>query len=86
MLESKESLMNLIHGTSEHPGAQVQIGLEHQCQDMRDCSFVTAQYRVNERIVGTLGVVGPRRMHYDRIVSLVDFVSRRLGEALEKWL
>src|SRR3989338_3431025 len=71
MLESKESLMNLIHGTSEHPGAQVQIGLEHQCQDMRDCSFVTAQYRVNERIVGTLGVVGPRRMHYDRIVSLV---------------
>lgn len=86
MLESKESLVDLIHGDIKHLGPQVQIGLEHHCDDMRDCSFVTAQYWVHQRSVGTLGVVGPRRMHYDKIVSLVDFVSRRLGEALEQRL
>ena len=86
MIESKESLLDLVQGNLEREGVQVQIGVEHHCNDIWDCSFVTAHYRINQRTVGTLGVLGPRRMQYDRIVSLVDYVSRRLGEVLEQWL
>lgn len=84
-LEEKEFLTDLVQTNSNREGVHVQIGLEHQCQDIWDCSFVTAQYRVHEQVVGSLGVLGPRRMPYDRVISLVDYMSRRLSEALEQW-
>ena len=84
-LEARESLMDLIQENQGSGGVQVQIGLEHHCEDIWDCSFVTAQYRVNQRTTGTLGILGPRRMQYERVISLVDFVSRRFGETLEQW-
>ncbi|MBI3999580.1 MAG: heat-inducible transcription repressor HrcA [Candidatus Omnitrophica bacterium] len=86
MLETKDVLSDLVCGNSDCSGVRVQIGFEHQCADIWDCSVVTAQYRVHQRTVGTLGVLGPRRMQYERVVSLVDYVSRRFGEALEQWL
>ena len=85
-LETRKFLMDLISGSFEGSGVQVKIGGEHHCEDIWDCSFVTTQYRVNQRSVGTIGILGPRRMEYDKIISLVDFVSRRFGEALEQWL
>ncbi len=84
-LEEREFLTDLVQSTLHHDGVSVQIGLEHHCEDIWDCSFVTAQYRVNEKIVGALGVLGPRRMPYERVISLVDYISRRFGEALEQW-
>ena len=85
-LETKEFLADLVERHSHEPGVQVKIGLEHHCKDIWDCSFVTAQYRVSQRTVGTIGVLGPRRMDYEKMISLVDFISRRFGEALEQWL
>ncbi len=87
-LETREFLADLVEERlgEQSSGVQVKIGLEHHCEDIWDCSFVTAHYRVNQRTVGTLGILGPRRMEYDKIISLVDFVSRRFGEALEQWL
>ena len=85
MLESKESLVHLLDQSSEREGVHVQIGVEHHCADIWDCSFVSASYRMNQKTLGTLGILGPRRMPYDRVISLVDLVSRRLGEVLEQW-
>ncbi len=84
-LEEKEFLTDLVHTNLDHEGVNVQIGLEHHCEDIWDCSFVTAQYRVHQKVVGSLGILGPRRMPYERVISLVDYVSRRFGEALEQW-
>ena len=84
-LEEKEFLTDLLQTGSNHEGVSVQIGVEHHCEDIWDCSFVTAQYRVNQKVIGSLGVLGPRRMPYERVISLVDYVSRRFGEALEQW-
>ncbi|MBI4368238.1 MAG: heat-inducible transcription repressor HrcA [Candidatus Omnitrophica bacterium] len=84
-LETREHLADLLSSRPIQEGVQVQIGLEHHCADIWDCSLVTAQYRVNQRTVGSIGVLGPRRMQYEKIISLVDFVSRRFGEALEQW-
>lgn len=85
-LEAKDFLMDLVQGDPEREGVQVRIGLEHHCEDIWDCSFVTARYQVNQKPVGTLGILGPRRMPYERMIALVDFVSRRFGEALEQWV
>lgn len=84
-LEEKEFLTDLVQNQTDHEGVNVQIGLEHHCEDIWDCSFVTAQYRVHQKVIGSLGVLGPRRMPYERVISLVDYVSRRFGEALEQW-
>jgi heat-inducible transcriptional repressor len=84
-LEEREPLLDLIETDMNRDGVQVHIGLENECEDIQDCSFVVTRYRLNQRTVGGLGVIGPRRMPYGDIVSLVDFVSRRLGEALEQW-
>ena len=86
VLDSKESLVDLCHVKTGHTGVRVQIGSEHQCDDIRDCSLITAEYWVNQKPTGMLGVLGPRRMRYDQTISLVDFMSRRFGELLEKWL
>lgn len=84
-LEEKEFLTDLVQTSSNHEGVNVQIGLEHHCEDIWDCSFVTAQYRVHQKAAGSLGVLGPRRMPYERVISLVDYISRRFSEALEQW-
>ena len=85
-IETKESLLDLVQSHPACLGVQVQIGLEHHCDDIRDCSVVTAHYQIHERIIGTLGILGPKRMPYERIVSLVDYVARRFSETLEHWL
>lgn len=86
VLDSKESLVGLCHARTGSIGPQVQIGLEHHCDDIRDCSVVTAEYFVNQKPAGALGILGPRRMAYDQTISVVDFMARRFGELLEKWI
>jgi heat-inducible transcriptional repressor len=49
---------------------------------MRDCSFVGARYRIAGRTAGTIGVLGPTRMNYQRAVSAVEYMARNLGELL----
>ena len=84
-LEEHKFLMDLVQSNLDDDGVRVQIGLEHHCQDIWDCSFVTARYCVNKKTVGALGILGPRRMPYERVISLVDHMSRRFSEALEQW-
>ena len=84
-LEGQQVLLDLLQGDLEREGVQVHIGFEHNCEEIQDCSFVTARYQVNDRSVGGLGILGPKRMPYERIISLVDYVARRFGEALEHW-
>jgi heat-inducible transcriptional repressor len=86
LLDSKESLADLCRTKAGSVGVQVQIGSEHHCDDIRDCSLITAEYYINQKSAGMLGILGPRRMQYDQTISLVDFMSRRFGELLEKWL
>ncbi len=85
-LEAKSSLLNVIESGPNTGRVTIHIGIEHQCQDLWDCSVITAQYFVDDRKLGVLGILGPRRMPYGRVVSLVDYVSRCFGEALEQWL
>lgn len=81
-LEQKEHLLNLLSSASKSSGVQVVIGHENIHTAMQACSLVTCTYYVGNNVVGTLGVLGPTRMDYARVVSAVDTVSHVLSTLL----
>lgn len=82
MFEQKTSLMQLLDLSSKATGVQIFIGGESQLLPMDDMSVVTAPYEVNGKIVGTLGVIGPTRMAYERVIPIVDITAKLLSSAL----
>jgi len=82
MFEQKTGLMQLLDVSSKASGVQIFIGGESNLVPLDDMSVVTAPYEVNGRIVGTLGVIGPTRMAYERVIPIVDITSRLLSNAL----
>lgn len=82
MFEQKTSLMQLLDVSSKATGIQIFIGGESALVPMDEMSVVTAPYEVNGRIVGTLGVIGPTRMAYERVIPIVDITAKLLSNAL----
>ena len=82
LFEQKTSLMQLLDVSSKATGVQIFIGGESQLVPMDEMSVVTAPYEVNGRIVGTLGVIGPTRMAYERVIPIVDITAKLLSNAL----
>ncbi|MCG5511765.1 heat-inducible transcriptional repressor HrcA [Ectothiorhodospira shaposhnikovii] len=78
----KRQLLTLLDSCISAEGVQIFIGQESGHQVLDDCSVVTAPYSVGGRIVGVLGVIGPTRMAYERIIPAVDITARLLGAAL----
>ncbi|KAF1041888.1 MAG: Heat-inducible transcription repressor HrcA [Herbaspirillum frisingense] len=84
MFEQKTGLLQLLDVSSKATGVQIFIGGESQLVPMDDMSIVTAPYGVNGRIVGTLGVIGPTRMAYERVIPIVDITAKLLSSALSQ--
>lgn len=84
MFEQKSSLMQLLDVSSKATGVQIFIGGESQLVPMEEMSIVTAPYDVNGKIVGTLGVIGPTRMAYERVIPIVDITAKLLSNALSQ--
>ena len=82
MFEQKTGLMQLLDVSSRAGGVQIFIGGESNLVPMDEMSVVTAPYEVNGRIVGTLGVIGPTRMAYERVIPIVDITAKLLSNAL----
>ncbi|MFH1724610.1 MAG: heat-inducible transcriptional repressor HrcA [Elusimicrobiota bacterium] len=66
-------------------GVQVRIGEENSLPELRNLSLITTTYRVGERAVGVLGILGTKRMEYSRMMSLVDYMGRLVSKTLEFW-
>lgn len=84
LFEQKSSLMQLLDVSSKATGVQIFIGGESQLVPMEEMSVVTAPYEVNGKIVGTLGVIGPTRMAYERVIPIVDITAKLLSNALSQ--
>jgi len=84
LFEQKTGLMQLLDVSSKASGVQIYIGGESTLVPLDDMSVVTAPYMQNGRIVGTLGVIGPTRMAYERVIPIVDITSRLLSNALSQ--
>jgi heat-inducible transcriptional repressor len=83
-LEEKDLLVRLLERTLSAPGICVFIGAEANLADLTDVSVVAAPYVADGRPLGTIGVIGPSRMNYSRVIPLVDFTAEMIGEALGK--
>jgi heat-inducible transcriptional repressor len=82
LFEQKTSLATLLDNSSRATGVQIFIGGESGLAPLEEMSVVTAPYESNGRIVGTLGVIGPTRMDYERVIPIVDITARLLSNAL----
>ena len=82
LFEQKTLLMRLLDETSQAAGIRIYIGGENQSTPLEELSMVSAPYAVNGQVVGTLGVIGPTRMPYQRMIEIVDITSRMIGNAL----
>ncbi|WP_018992197.1 heat-inducible transcriptional repressor HrcA [Aromatoleum toluclasticum] len=82
LFEQKTGLIQLLDLSNRAQGVQIFIGDESGLAQLDGCSVVTAGYEVNGRIVGSVGVIGPTRMAYDRVIPIVDITARLLSNAL----
>ncbi len=80
----KQEILHLLDRCMEADGVQIFVGEESGYQIMDGCSLVTAPYKVEDTVVGVLGVIGPTRMHYERVIPIVDVTARLLGSALKQ--
>jgi heat-inducible transcription repressor HrcA len=78
----KRDFLHLLDQSLKAQGVQIFIGHESGYQILDDCSVVTAPYGSEDNIVGVLGVIGPTRMAYERIIPIVDVTAKLLGAAL----
>jgi heat-inducible transcriptional repressor len=84
LFEQKTQLMRLLDVSSQADGVRIFIGGESQFVPMQELSVVSAPYEVDGQIVGTLGVIGPTRMPYERMIQIVDITSKMVGNALSQ--
>ncbi|MFC7409293.1 MULTISPECIES: heat-inducible transcriptional repressor HrcA [Hydrogenophaga] len=82
LFEQKAQLMRLLDVSTQAEGVRIFIGGESQVVPYQDLSVVTAPYEVDGQVVGTLGVIGPQRMAYDRMIQIVDITSKLVSNAL----
>ena len=82
LFEQKTQLLRLLDVSSQAEGVRIFIGGESQVVPFEDLSVVSAPYEVDGQVVGTLGVIGPTRMPYDRMIEIVDITSKLVTNAL----
>ena len=83
-LEHTETLQELVGGTDGETGIQVYIGDETPVQAMRDCSVVTATYELGEGLKGTIGIIGPKRMDYEKVLKTLRTLMTQLDATFKK--
>ncbi len=82
--EDKARLVDLLTRMAEERGVQVLIGGENPVEEMRECSLITSTYTYRGQVLGVLGVVGPRRMAYGDVISIVDETARLVSDSLSR--
>ena len=80
----KRDILNLLDLSLRADGVQIFIGQESGFRILDDCSVVTAPYSADNEVVGVIGVIGPTRMTYERIIPIVDVTAKILGAALAR--
>jgi heat-inducible transcriptional repressor len=80
--EEKASILKLLNNSMDTEGLQIFIGSENRRTGIDDCSLVVSSYRSGDRILGTLGVIGPTRMEYARVIPLVEHTAALLSRLL----
>ena len=82
-LETKEALLRLIEAADEAEGVQIFIGAENELFSLAGCSMVITPFKNrNQAIIGAIGVVGPTRINYARVIPMVDYTAKIVGRLI----
>jgi heat-inducible transcriptional repressor len=84
LFEQKERLADLMTSFAEGEGLRVTIGEENPVLEMRECTMITSTYLFRNQVLGILGVVGPRRLPYPEIISIVEKTARHVTDELSR--
>ncbi|MFH1715271.1 MAG: heat-inducible transcriptional repressor HrcA [Elusimicrobiota bacterium] len=84
VIEQKEMLSHILSKQVSNEGIKVCIGKESSCEEMKNCSFVTSAYKTDDNTIGVLGIIGPKRMEYSRMIALVDYIAQALNKNIKK--
>ena len=85
MLEEEQLLCDLLN-SQNGDGVTVTIGQENKYSGIKDCSIIKATYRIKGKVIGTVAVLGPTRMEYGKIITLLEFMHGNLGQILKKYI
>ena len=83
LFEEKTDILNLFNEDIGKDGIKIHIGKENFCKDIQDCTVVTSNYKVKDRVLGVIGAIGPTRMEYGKVISTVTYLSEAIGKVLE---
>jgi heat-inducible transcriptional repressor len=86
LFDQKTSILHLLDLSQHAQGVQIYIGGESGLVPLDECSVVTAPYEANGQVIGTLGVIGPTRMAYERVIPIVDVTAKLLSNAMSQQL
>jgi heat-inducible transcriptional repressor len=84
LFERKAQLLELLDDSEHAEGVKIFIGGDSQLVPLDECSIVTAPYEVDGQVVGTVGVIGPTRMAYERVIPIVDITAKLVSSALSQ--
>ncbi len=82
LLEDEKNLKQMIASDDGKSGVHIKIGKENQFEELADCSLVTVDYSINGKSAGKLGVIGPKRMDYAKVVASLDCISNHIDKIL----
>lgn len=82
VLEQQEIVTEVLSGADEAHPVAITIGEEIKIRDLADCSVVSATYRLGEEVIGRMGVIGPKRMDYGRVVGIMNSVSKQFADGV----
>jgi transcriptional regulator of heat shock response len=82
-LEQKRDLLNLLRHDFETDGLTVHIGKENESNSLNECSVVTKGYKVKGKVSGRLGVIGPKRMLYEKVIPTVECLADTLTDVID---
>jgi heat-inducible transcriptional repressor len=83
MLETNQAMVQLLTNQNG-PGIRVRIGMENDLEQLKDCSLITATYHIDGKPAGTIGVLGPTRMEYGRVISVLDHFTFLVSDLFTK--
>ena len=83
-LEDKESISRVISQDYLPNGVEIKIGTENNVKELENSSLVTVDYRIGNRTLGKIGVIGPKRMNYAKVIASLDCISTQIDAILEQ--
>lgn len=85
-IEEKTSILRVLNLDLDTKEVKVRIGLENRCQELDHCTIVSASYGTIENLIGSIGVIGPTRMDYHKVASVINYTARSLSQTVNQLL